>query len=287
MEDNDFGEDGARPSSLIPVHKLSTPDPLHDLQLLRDVAIINEKVRRELGPHMHKTGHAIETPKQEDKCDVKLQHLAALAAAASAGAPTAWSTSPQASAEEVSIPAAIARYVDEDKALLAYKSATDGAGGKTTAIVLRYPKSPAPDHAALPSDREGYSCELVLLHEDGHKIRVTGRSRSAVDCETNQVNLMSTHLGLNDQLELSTQKVTFRNDLTPLGSYTTSFDRCGDSWHLATATYVYTDYQDESDEVLVVKEMVSYPKDIGMISIEKFDPEKIRDVLSKNKILVP
>ncbi|WP_413623969.1 hypothetical protein [Luteibacter sp. Lutesp34] len=45
-----FGEEGARPSSLIPVHKLSTRDPLHDLQLLRDVAIINERVRRELGP---------------------------------------------------------------------------------------------------------------------------------------------------------------------------------------------------------------------------------------------
>lgn len=49
MED-DFREEGARPSSLIPVHKLATRDPLHDMQLLRDVAIINERVRRELGP---------------------------------------------------------------------------------------------------------------------------------------------------------------------------------------------------------------------------------------------
>ncbi|NID17466.1 hypothetical protein [Luteibacter yeojuensis] len=49
-EGEDFGEEGARPSSLIPVHKLSTRDPLHDMQLLRDVAIINEQVRRELGP---------------------------------------------------------------------------------------------------------------------------------------------------------------------------------------------------------------------------------------------
>jgi len=48
--EDDFGEEGARPSSLIPVHKLSTRDPLHDMQLLRDVAIINERVRRELGP---------------------------------------------------------------------------------------------------------------------------------------------------------------------------------------------------------------------------------------------
>lgn len=46
----DVHGEGARPSSLITVHKLSTPDPAHDQQLLRDVAIINERVQRELGP---------------------------------------------------------------------------------------------------------------------------------------------------------------------------------------------------------------------------------------------
>lgn len=43
-------EEGARPSSLIPVHKPRTSDPLHDLQLLRDVKIINERTAKELGP---------------------------------------------------------------------------------------------------------------------------------------------------------------------------------------------------------------------------------------------
>ena len=43
-------EEGARPSSLVPVHKLSTPDRLYDLQLLRCVAIVNERTLKELGP---------------------------------------------------------------------------------------------------------------------------------------------------------------------------------------------------------------------------------------------
>ncbi|MGC1549076.1 MAG: hypothetical protein WA777_11155 [Rhodanobacter sp.] len=43
-------EEGARPSSLIPVHKLATPDRLYDLQLLRDLAIVNDRTVRELGP---------------------------------------------------------------------------------------------------------------------------------------------------------------------------------------------------------------------------------------------
>lgn len=50
-EDDTFNsEEGARPSSLIPVHKLSTPDPIYDQQLMRELAIINERTRRELGP---------------------------------------------------------------------------------------------------------------------------------------------------------------------------------------------------------------------------------------------
>lgn len=41
---------GARPSSLVPASSPSKPDPLHDLQLLRDLKTINEQTVRELGP---------------------------------------------------------------------------------------------------------------------------------------------------------------------------------------------------------------------------------------------
>jgi hypothetical protein len=50
QERDEFGEDGARPPSLVPVHKPSVRAPLHDLQWLRDVKIINERTLRELGP---------------------------------------------------------------------------------------------------------------------------------------------------------------------------------------------------------------------------------------------
>jgi hypothetical protein len=43
-------EEGARPSSLIAVHSLSTPDPLYDMQLMRELEIINARTRAELGP---------------------------------------------------------------------------------------------------------------------------------------------------------------------------------------------------------------------------------------------
>lgn len=48
-EDDHENDEGASPSSLIPVHKLRTPDPLYDQQLLRDMELINECTFRELG----------------------------------------------------------------------------------------------------------------------------------------------------------------------------------------------------------------------------------------------
>jgi hypothetical protein len=90
-EDKDFGDEGARPSSLIPVHKLSTRDPLHDLQLLRDVAIINEQVWRELGPPPRTAIHP-----EKEREDMKPRELAmaALVSAGLAGAPACSPTIP-------------------------------------------------------------------------------------------------------------------------------------------------------------------------------------------------
>jgi hypothetical protein len=45
----DKGE-GARPSSLKPVHRLTIPDRHYDLQLLRELGIVNARTRSELGP---------------------------------------------------------------------------------------------------------------------------------------------------------------------------------------------------------------------------------------------
>jgi hypothetical protein len=45
----DKGE-GARPSSLKPVHRLTVPDRYYDLQLRRELDIVNARTRSELGP---------------------------------------------------------------------------------------------------------------------------------------------------------------------------------------------------------------------------------------------
>ncbi|WP_267224920.1 peptidoglycan-binding domain-containing protein [Dyella silvae] len=90
-------EEGARPSSLIAVHKSAVRDALHDLQLLRDLEIINARTAKELGP-LPKGGLPVQVkrkpistrpgvvmanePQEQDA--MKLSHWAA-AAALSAG----------------------------------------------------------------------------------------------------------------------------------------------------------------------------------------------------------
>lgn len=55
VSDDAFDHDeGARASSLKSVHKLSMHDPIYEQQLLRDLAIINERTRAELGPSPRK-----------------------------------------------------------------------------------------------------------------------------------------------------------------------------------------------------------------------------------------
>lgn len=91
--EDDFGEEGARPSSLIPVHKLATRDPLHDMQLLRDVAIINERVRRELGPPPRSAPQQTPEKEREDMNPRELA-MAAVVAMGAAGVTACASTAP-------------------------------------------------------------------------------------------------------------------------------------------------------------------------------------------------
>lgn len=49
-DDSGDGGEAISLNSLIPVHRLSRPDRLYDLQLARDLAIANERTLRELGP---------------------------------------------------------------------------------------------------------------------------------------------------------------------------------------------------------------------------------------------
>ena len=283
--ESDFGEDGARPSSLIPVHKLATRDPMHDLQLLRDVAIINEQVRRELGP-MPKARTAL--PKRSSEIqeisEMKARSLAAATVVAAIPAHSDRATVvpfDHVQREEL----VFSKYVGEDKALLALKTAKDEEGGTTAALITRYPKEPAPNRGTFYEDRAGYFCELVLLYDKDGDVKVTGRSRGVVDCENNQANLVADHLELNEQLELTAEKVTFEDEYLLGGSYSTSFVRSGDAWHLSLVSSSRRSSASDPDGVSFLDGIASYPKDFGYISMDSFRRSEVEDALSKNETI--
>lgn len=53
MKTDEYADESIRSSSPCLVHKLSTPYPLHDLQMLRELEIVNTRTRLELGPLPH------------------------------------------------------------------------------------------------------------------------------------------------------------------------------------------------------------------------------------------
>ena len=217
---------------------------------------------------------------------MRIPHLA-LATAASVAATTSWAASVASTAAESTVPERISSLIGKDMAILAYKSVSDGNAGKTTAIVVRNPAQPDPELEDRYEDRTNYVCELILFHEKSDQVKITGRSSTAVDCDWNQFNRRAEILGLNDALELSSRKVTYVNDNPWGGSNSYSFEFSDSAWRLSGATVYYKDYSDSADEVLVAKEEASYPKDFGVIPIDKFDPHDIADALHKNKSMVP
>jgi hypothetical protein len=283
--EDDFSEEGARASSLIPVHKLATRDPLHDMQLLRDVAIINERVRRELGPVP--TANTVPQSRDAQNREMNDMRTRTLAAAAVlAAAPVCQSAASGAQLDGLQHQYPIfARYIDEDKALLAFKVAPDEEGGATAALILRYPKEPAPNRGTFYGDRAGYFCELVLLYARSEDVRVTGRSRAVIDCENNQANLVAAPLELNEQLELTPKKVTFEDEYFLGGAHSTSFERSGETWHLSRVSSSRKSSTADSEGVIFVDGVASYPKDFGYISMDRFHRGEVEGSLSKNETI--
>ena len=259
---------------------------MHDLQLLQDVAIINARVRRELGPMPRRNAFTSSHQERSSEVEKMSAHkIATLAFAVGASVPSMGSAV-QLTEDVSAIPEKVRALAGADKALLAYKWVLNDMGGKTMAVVLRSPKEPAPE---VPIDElPSYTCELILLHEDreGHGL-ITGRTNKAVNCKDNDFNRKADEFDLNDRLTLGHDEVTYRNDFHRLGSYSYSFAFASGRWHLSWANSIYTESGEGDEGVLVFEEKVTYPATIPFVSMEDFEPDNLTDALSKNRSLIP
>lgn len=214
---------------------------------------------------------------------MKVRNLAVTAALATTSTCTLGATPLEGIDERPEIPRVFARYVADDKELLAFKMVPDGELGHIVALITRYPKPPAPNRGAFYEDRKGYSCDLVILHEANGEVKIEGRSRHVLDCANNRANLVATYLELNEEVQLSSNRLSFNDEYLMGGSYGVSFDRSGDEWHLAQVSSVHKAVESTPGGVAFIKRQASYPKDFSYISMDRFDKALVEDALSKNE----
>lgn len=292
MEDED-----APASSLQPVHKLSRPDPLHDLQLPRDMAIINERIEREFGPRpgnevppepkrKPRIGHKYEhVPDVEEFSDMNARSIV-MAVALSAFADQPLVTADAAPATGTTIPEDVGSLVESHREVLAYRDVKiNDVGDRLVVLVTRWQiAGPEPAKAKSEWDVE-YACELALFQSSQGRLAAIARNRKVVDCEYNHINRVASRLELDDQLNVSPTKITFLNDNIRGGSYSYSFELKDGKWRAGKAVSYYVDpmASAEAEEVVVAREIATYPKDFEYISLEGFDPDDISEALSRNK----
>lgn len=176
------------------------------------------------------------------------------------------------------IPDAIREFVKPGDVLLAYKSMDlTGDERNDTVLVLRRRTQSSPESV--------YSCDLLVVH-GGESPSLASSNGKIVDCEFNDRNVSAQHLDLNDDLELSSRQIKFTNENIRGGSYSYSFRYSGSEWYLSEAFSTYEEDNPSTADIDVYQEVATYPKDFGQIRMTGFDPDMIRDAMSRNKSLV-
>lgn len=173
------------------------------------------------------------------------------------------------------------RFVKTDGIVIAYAETRLADGRKSVAMAVR---TPIPEKIGLDDALSTkYTCELILLEEDGEEVRVTGRTDRAVSCSSRS-NLTAGARVLDDNLQLTGSDVTFENlrDTAAKGSFSYSFHFDGKKWNLSAAKSYYSSH-DEQGASVSVKESISYPEDFGPITMERFDPDKLKKAMSESK----
>lgn len=291
-------EDDAEASSLQPVHKLSRPDPLHELQLLRDLAIINERTERELGPRPRQVapveprrkpsfGRTVPPINEIEECnDMNPSRIAMVAALGVS------SSQPALAIEDLvssggDIPGRVLSVVGKDRIIIAYQSveATDGKG-KTIALMARRKTKNSSPSDGLQDHEIGDSCEFMVMREDSSGLHVQGRSRGVVDCSINDEHRRAGYRELDESIELTSGALTYvvNGNTTRSGWWSYSFKFDGGVWYVSSAKNVYNASTSEDDHVVIRVEEVFYPKDIGFMTMEKIDTRRIADALANHVI---
>jgi hypothetical protein len=186
---------------------------------------------------------------------------------------------PVASSSNV-VPDEIRSLVNPTDTLLAYKTLDlIGDGKEDAVIIVRHPTT----------NSEQNPCELIVLRRLLHTFEIMDKSDSVVNCRYNNFAkyIAKNYDDLNQYLELKPFEIEY-NNIKPTGhdNYTFKFSQEKRAWYVSKIDISYSQSNHKNDAIEIIKELASYPKDFGWISMSTFNPDSLRGALSRNKIIV-
>lgn len=172
------------------------------------------------------------------------------------------------------VPASLRSLFTVQDTILAVKSAEPlGKESKGTVVVVRH---------SLGSGQQGNPCELVVLKDTDGQPVAAEKNAKTVECTYNQASKSAGTLGLNNNLTVTSNEITYFNELARGGTtYTFAWSNEKSAWHLQHVEASSVENGDSG--VVVYKSTLDYPSDISWISLTDFDPKLIRESIAKNR----
>lgn len=125
-------------------------------------------------------------------------------------------------------------------------------------------------------------CELLVLRRREEQLAVSARSRHVVECLYNTVARNAA--SLQDNLKVARGEIVYTNQREKGTSvYRFNYDQAGQAWFLGEALNSYPQYNEAADKVDLVREVVSYPKDVGWTTLDLFNPDALEGAFAKNR----
>ena len=163
--------------------------------------------------------------------------------------------------------------------LLAYQTGDLMGDGHQDAVIIVRNNSAKDVAAANP-------CELIILQRQSDRLKVLGRSSTAVDCVYNDLARKADDL--NKNLKLAPQQVTYINQQAKgYSSYTFHYLKDRGGWYFAKAVRTHPKYNEKTDSMDVLRESVSSPQDVALTRMSDFDPDKLETLLEKSSKPIP
>lgn len=89
---------------------------------------------------------------------------------------------------------------------------------------------------------------------------------------------------LQDNLKVARGEIIYTNQREKGTSiYQFNYDQAKQAWFLSEAINSYPQYNEAADKVDLVREAVSYPKDVGWTTLDLFDPDALEEAFAKNR----